>query len=323
MRGSGYVPRADGTPEWTAGPKQVHFDRVEWTVVPDVGTATAAMQAGEMDWWEKLDFDQKPLISRDPNLRMFLVESTGNCGFLRMNTLHPPFDNPAIRRALLGGVNQADFMAAVAGDDATAYRTDLGYFPSGTPLASDAGMAALTGPRDYGRVKHDLAAAGYKGERIAVMVASDFPTLAALGNVGADMLRKCGLTVDQQTADWGTIVQRRASKAAPDKGGWSVFFSTFTGIDMASPATSSGLRGNGLDGWFGWPDAPKLEQLRDQWFAAPDDAAQKAIGRTIQMQAFEDVPFLPLGQYFQPTVQQRSLTGTLTGLPVFWGVRRA
>ena len=30
-----YVPRADGTPDWTAGPKVVHFDRVEWHVIPD------------------------------------------------------------------------------------------------------------------------------------------------------------------------------------------------------------------------------------------------------------------------------------------------
>ena len=318
-----YVPRPGGTPDWTAGPKHVHFDRVEWQVVPDVGTATAAMQRGEMDWWEKLDFDQKPLLSKNPKLQVFVIETTGNCGFLRMNQLHPPFDNPAIRRALLGAVNQGDYMAAVAGDDTGSYRTDLGFFPAGTPLASDAGMSALTSPRDLGRVKRELAVAGYKGERVAVMVASDFPTLAALGNVGADMLRQCGMNVDQQTADWGTIVQRRASKAAPASGGWSVFFSTFTGIDMASPAASSGLRGNGLDGWFGWPDAPKLEVLRNQWFEAADEPAQKSAGRDLQRQAFEDVPFLPLGQYFQSTVQQRTLTGTLRGLPVFWNVRRA
>lgn len=29
-----YRPRQDGTPDWTAGPKIVHFDRVEWTVIP-------------------------------------------------------------------------------------------------------------------------------------------------------------------------------------------------------------------------------------------------------------------------------------------------
>ena len=318
-----YVPRPDGTPAWTAGPKHVFFDRVEWTVIPDTATATAAMQRGEMDWWEKLDFDQKPLLQKDPKLQVFVVETTGNCGMLRFNCLHPPFDNPAIRRALLGAVDQADYMAAVAGDDRSAYRTDMGYFPPGTPMASDGGMQALTGKRDLGAVKQALAAAGYRGERIVVMVASDYPTLAALGNVGADMLRRCGMNVDQVTADWGTIVQRRASKAPPDKGGWSVFFTTFTGLDLANLAVDSALRGNGEAAWFGWPTAPKLEQLRDQWFTAPDEAAQLAIDHQAQLQAFQDAPFLPLGQYFQSTVQQRSLTGTLTGLPLFWGVRRA
>nr|WP_158743935.1 ABC transporter substrate-binding protein [Acidisphaera sp. L21] len=318
----GYIPRSSGKPEWTAGPKQVHFDRVEWNVIPDTATATAAMQRGEMDWWEKLDFDQKPLLAKDPKLQIFVVETTGNCGFLRFNELFPPFDNPAIRRALLGGVIQGDYMAAVAGDDTSAYRTDLGYFPPGTPLASDAGMSALTSQRDFEKVKRDLAAAGYKGERVVVMVASDFPTLGALGNVGADMLRRCGMNVDLQSTDWGTIIQRRASKAPLDKGGWSVFFSTFTGIDMASPANSQGLRGNGAAGWFGWPDSPKLESLRANWFNAPDEAAQKKIGEELQRQAFNDVPFLPLGQYFQSTVQQRNLSGTLRGLPVFWNVKR-
>jgi peptide/nickel transport system substrate-binding protein len=322
-RFEGYVPRKDGVADWTAGPKIAHFDRVEWNVIPDTATATAAMQRGEADWWEKLDFDQKPIVAKDSKLQVFLVETTGNCGFLRMNQLHPPFDNPAIRRALLGAVDQADYMAAVAGDDHSGFRTDLGYFPAGTPMASDAGMTALTSPRDYDKAKREIVAAGYKGERIAVMVASDFPTLAALGNVGADMLRRCGMNVDLQSTDWGTIIQRRASKASVDKGGWSVFFSTFTGLDMANPATSQGLRGNGDKAWFGWPEAPKLESLHDAWLAAPDASAQKHIGRELQAQAFQDVPFLPLGQYFQPTVQQRSLTGTLRGQPLFWNVARA
>lgn len=322
-RFDGYTPRAEGTPSWTAGPKRAFFDRVEWHVIPDTATAAAALQRGEMDWWEKLDFDQKPKLARDPNLQVFVVETTGNCGFLRFNCLHPPFDNPAIRRAQLGAVDQADFMQAVAGDDTTATRTGVGYFTPGAPMASDSGLQALTSQRDPAAVRRALEAAGYRGERVVVMVATDFPTLAALGNVGADMLRRCGMNVDQVTTDWGTIVQRRASRAAPDKGGWNVFFSTFTGLDMMSPAVNSGLRGNGPAAWFGWPDAPRLEALRAEWFAAPDPAAQQAISRQMQLQAFQDVPFLPLGQYFQSTVQRRSLTGTLTGLPLFWNVRRA
>ncbi|HWK47806.1 MAG TPA: ABC transporter substrate-binding protein [Stellaceae bacterium] len=318
-----YKPRESGTPEWTAGPKIVHFDRVEWQVIPDTATASSAIQRGEVDWWEKLDFDQLPLLKRDPNLQIMTVETTGNIGMLRMNQLFPPFDNPAIRRALLGAVSQTDFMTAVAGDNKENWRTGIGYFTPDTPFANDAGMAALKGPADFDRVKRDLKAAGYKGERVVVMVASDFPALAALGNVGADMLQRCGMNVDLVTTDWGSVVQRRALKSSPEQGGWSVFFTTFTGLDMASPASSVGLRGNGTDGWFGWPTAPDLETLRDQWFAAPDLATQQKIATEMQAKAFELVPFLPLGMYLQPTVQRKTLTGTLTGLPVFWNIRRA
>ncbi len=32
-----YQPRQDGKPDWTAGPKIVHYDRVVWTTMPDAG----------------------------------------------------------------------------------------------------------------------------------------------------------------------------------------------------------------------------------------------------------------------------------------------
>jgi peptide/nickel transport system substrate-binding protein len=34
-RFDGYVPRPNGTPDHGAGPKIVHFERVEWTTMPD------------------------------------------------------------------------------------------------------------------------------------------------------------------------------------------------------------------------------------------------------------------------------------------------
>ena len=76
-------------------------------------------------------------------------------------------------------------------------------------------MQALAGPRDLNKVKKDLAAAGYKGEKIVVMVASDFPVLNAMGQVGADMLQQVGMNVDLRVNDWGSVVQRRASRKPP------------------------------------------------------------------------------------------------------------
>ena len=319
----GYVPRGSGTPDWTAGPKIAHFDRVEWNVIPDAATALAALQSGEADWWEQPSFDLMPVLKRSADITTETLDPTGYPSMLRMNQLFPPFDNPAIRRALLGAVDQADFMTAVAGTDPAMWKDKVGFFPPGSPLQSDAGMGALEGKRDYAKVKQELIDAGYKGERIVVMIATDYPTLNAMGEVGADMLKKVGMNVDVQETDWGSVVQRRASRNPPDKGGWSVFFTSFTGVDQYSPASHLGLRGNGLNTWFGWPTDAKMEQLRNDWFVAPDTAAQKKIGEEMQALAFQDVPYLPLGEYFQPTGYSKKLTGVLKGLPIFWNVDKA
>ena len=318
----GYNPREHGTPDWTSGPKIAHFDRIHWTVIPDAATAAAAMQKDEADWWEQPVFDLLPLLARAPNLATSITEVTGNIGLLRLNQLHPPFDNPAIRRAVLLALDQPDFMAAIVGDTKDAAHTPVGYFAPGTPMASDAGLDALRTKRDPEAARRAITEAGYKGEKIVVMTPGDYPRIDALCNVAADLFRRIGLNVDLQTMDWGTVIQRRASKAPPDQGGWSAFITTFTGADLSSPAGNLALRGNGPAAWFGWPTAPALERLRDQWLASPDPAAQRTIASEIQQQAFTDVPFLPLGQFFQPTVQSRTLTGSLQGMPLFWNVRR-
>ncbi len=321
-RFEGYVPRPGGSPECTAGPKIAHFDRIEWTAIPDVATAAAALQQGQVDWWQEPSLDLTPTLKRDTALTVETLDPSGLPGMLRFNHLQPPFNNPAIRRALLGAVNQSDYMQAVAGEDRSLWRDGAGYFAALSPLANDAGMAALTGKRDMARVKADLAAAGYNGERTVVLVATDLTSLAALGQVGADMLKQAGMNIDVVSTDWGSVIQRRTSKAPVDKGGWSVFFTSFFGIDQFTPATHLGLRGNGEAGWFGWCTSPRLEALRDEWFAAPDMAAQKATAVQIQLQAFQDVPYLPVGEYSQPTAYRKGLTGVLKGLPVMWNVRK-
>ncbi len=63
-----YRPREDGAPDWTAGPKIAHFDRVECSVIPDGATAAAALQRGEADWWEQPLFDLLPTLQNHPGL---------------------------------------------------------------------------------------------------------------------------------------------------------------------------------------------------------------------------------------------------------------
>jgi peptide/nickel transport system substrate-binding protein len=320
---AGYVPRAGGTPDWTSGPKIAHFDRVEWHVIPDQATAAGALQAGEIDWWENPTSDMLPLLRSNGNIKVQVQDPTGQMSCMRLNQLHPPFDNPAIRRALLKAVNQTDYMQAVAGTDPAMWHVPAGFFCPGTPSASDAGMGVLTAPRDIEAARKEIIAAGYKGEKVVLLAPTDFPILKALADVGADLLKKCGFNVDYQAMDWGTVVQRRAKMDPPDKGGWSLFHTFWGGLDQSSPAVHVFLRGNGKEAAPGWPTAPKIEALRNEWLSAPDAAAQKKIAEQIQIQAFEDVPYVPCGQNFYATAYRNDITDVLNGFVIFWNVRRA
>ncbi len=320
---AGYVPRPEGTPSWTSGPKRVFLDRVEWHVTPDAATASAALQSGEMDWWEQPTGDLQPVLRRNRNIVLEIPDPTGLLGIARFNHLHPPFDKPAVRRALLGAVNQSDFMTAVIGTDRSLWRDNVGFFPPGTPMASDAGLGALSATPDMDKVKRDLAAAGYNGERVTLIAASDFPSLNALAQVTNDMLRRAGMNVEYVSTDWGTVVQRRASREASSRGGWNMFCTFWSGVDMFNPGVHQSLRGHGQQAWFGWPTMPRIEELRVAWFDAPDLAAQQAVARQMQEVAFQEAPYLPLGQYFQATAYRRGITGVLKGLPMFWNVQKA
>jgi peptide/nickel transport system substrate-binding protein len=320
-RFAGYKPCEIGEPSFTAGPKIVHFDRVEWHVQPDPATKAAALQTGEMDWWENPVPDLLPQL-RKSNIATPITNPTGTVLTLRPNHLYPPFDKPAVRRALMGAIDQKEFMITAVGDDTSLWSVPAGFFPTLSPLVSDVGMPVLTGKRDYVAVKKALEVAGYQGEKVVFMVPTDQPVLNALSNAVFDMLKRVGMNVDYQATDWGTVVQRRASAKPPAEGGWNLFATGFAGLDFFSPASHLPLRGNGKGAWFGWPDDPKIEELREAWFNASNLASQKMIGEEIQLQAFQSVPYYPLGLARFPTAFRRDIADVSEGFPIFWNVRR-
>jgi peptide/nickel transport system substrate-binding protein len=264
-----------------------------------------------------------PTLQAHPQIATQLASPLGNLGTGVMNHLYPPFDKPAVRRVVLEALSQADFMAAAAGDDPKLWRKDVGLFTPGTAMATDAGLDVLTRPRDLAKAKRDLVAAGYKGERVVLMSTSENPVLGALGEIMHDLLQRLGMNVQYVVSDWGTLVTRRASKAPPDQGGWNIFTTTWTGLDMANPVVEQVLRCGGEKGFFGWPDLPELESLREAWIEAPDQAARKTIAAKMQTLAMRDVPYLPTGQYFYRTAFRRDLRDVVDGQFVFWNARRA
>ena len=319
-----YVPRPHGEGTgWTADPKIVHFDEVVWNTIPDSATAAAALERGEQDWWEFANPDLLPQLRSNKDIRDEVTDKSGVVTFLRPNSLQAPFNNPAVRRAVMGAIDQTMFMQSIT-SDAALYNTPLGFFCPGSPMASDAGMAVLTAPRDMARSKRALEQAGYKGEKVTLMVGSDIVWVKNLCDVAADVMTQLGMNVDYVSTDWGTIMSRRQKKGPVAEGGWSCFVSGQQGVDWLSPPTNNQIRasGTGAGSQAGWPDSPKLEKLRSAWLDAPDPGRQKQLAADLQRQAFQDLPYFPLGQYFQATAYRSDITGINSGFATFWNVRR-
>ncbi len=321
-RNDKYVP-VDGAPDFTAGAKVANFDRVEWIVVPDPATAAGAMQRGEVDWWQNPIPDLLPQLKASPGVNVMLNDTIGVIAMIAFNHIQPPWNNPKLLRAILPAIDQNEFMQTVWGDAASFYHTPCGVFTPGLPMGNLAGMEALSGKRDVALAKRLVAESGYKGEKIVLMSPSDYPLTSALCQMTNDVFTRCGLNVEYASTDWGTLVSRRTSREPVEKGGWSNFCTTYEGLSVANPASHFPIRGNGFDGWFGWPTSPRIEGLRDAWFDAPDLPAQKHECEEIQKAVWDEVPFIPVGQWYNPTATRANLVDVVKApYPIFWGARK-
>src|SRR6266850_1416472 len=287
-----YVPRKEPA-SWTSGGKVVKVDRVEWITMADAQTAVNALQSGDIDFMENPSYDILPVLAANKDIK---IETPNKLGFQtvgRMNFLLPPFDNVKVRRAALLAMNQKDVLDALIGNPEY-FKICGAFFMCGTP--------------------------------IVIMAPGDVVTLKAQPVVAAQALRAAGFKVDLQATDWGTVVSRRTSQKPIKEGGWNMFFTNWAGADVINPIVNFAIGGKGKNGgWFGWADDPKIEQLKDAFVRAATPEEQKTITADIQKEAYDQVIYIPLGEYTQPSAWRKSLTGVLDGpaTPVFWNIDKS
>jgi peptide/nickel transport system substrate-binding protein len=183
----------------------------------------------------------------------------------------------------------------------------------------------LRTPRDYAKVKQALAAAGYNGEKIVVIVPTDVNELGHMTKAGGEQLRRAGMNIDLQEMDFGSVLRRRTSQGPPDKGGWNMFCTLIDrSVPNVHPYGHPAIRADGKQGTNGWADSSRIEELRGAWLDAEDFDEQKRICGELQLQLWHDVPFIPLGEYWQASAYRNTLTDVMPGcFATFYGVRRA
>ena len=319
-----YIPRKE-PPSWTAGGKVVKVDRVEWITMPDAQTAVNALQSGDIDFMEIPSYDILPVLAANPDIKVDTLNKLGFQTVGRMNFLLPPFDNLKVRRAALLAMNQKDVLDALVGNPEY-FKTCGAVFVCGTPLATDVGSEAIVKGNGMAEAKKALAESGYDGTPVVVMVPGDVVTLKAQPTVAVQLLREAGFKVDAQATDWQTVVSRRASQKPPKEGGWNMFFTNWVSADVSNPISNLSIGGQGKKGgWFGWAEDAKIEKLKDDFVRAASLDDQKKIATEIQKEAYDQVIYVPLGQYLAPSAWRKSLSGVLDGpaTPVFWNIDKS
>lgn len=321
-RFAGYVPRSE-TASWLAGGKRIVFDRIEWKTIPDSATVAAALQNGEVDWCEVVTDDLVPLLRKSPGVSVGTGNPMGNICDVRVNHLHPPFNDLRARRALQMSVDQTDYMTAAFGDDPSIWQRSASFFIPGTPLYSEQGGEPLKGKRNLALAKTLLAEAGYRDEPIVLLVPTDIAVAKAWGDVTADLLKQLGMNVRYEALDWGTVGKRRAKTEKPADGGWHMFVSAHPGDSCVNPAAYSQLEASGDAAWFGWPKSDAVQAKFAEWYAAPDIAAEKIAVAGLNQAAMEHVVYIPGGFYKGLGAWRTNVTGIVSApFPMFWDVSK-
>jgi peptide/nickel transport system substrate-binding protein len=319
-----YVPRKE-PPSWTSGGKIVKVDRVEWITMPDAQTAVNALQSDDIDFMEIPPFDLLPRLAANNDLKVETLNKLGFQTLGRMNFLYPPFNDNKIRRAAFLAMNQKDVLDALIGDERY-YSICGAVFICGTPLATEEGSESLVKGTGMAEAKRLLAESSYDGAPVVLMAPGDVVTLKAQPIVAAQLLRHAGFKVDVQAADWQTVVSRRASQKPPKEGGWNLFFTNVTAADVMNPIANLQISGRGKNGgWFGWPDDPKIEALRDDFAHSSSLTERRKIAADIQKEVYDKVIYIPLGQYRTASAWRKSLSGVIDGpaTPVFWNIDKS
>ncbi len=325
VKNPGYVPRSEPA-SGIAGGKRVLVDRVEWLVIPDAATQSAALQRGEVDFVESPAADLVPSLRRAGGIAVEPLWGTGTQGTLRINHTNPPFDNPAARLAMHNFVLQPDMILAVTGD-AKFGQVCGALLICGSPNGSEHGADLLISkdPPEV-RIKRGvemLKAAGYKGEKLIFLDPQDQPIMHGATQVMVDAMRRGGLNVDMQTMDWATLITRRTVKG-PAANGWHLFMTTGGPLGPSNPAFHIQMSGGCDKAFFGWPCDEEIDRLRAAWVRETNPVKARWLAENIQLRGMQIGVYMPFGQYLSPAAWRDSLAGLLR-VPetiVFWNIAK-
>lgn len=268
---------------WGQKPK---IDKIEFRILPENATRVAALESGELHLINNLPTDTLSRIESNPDLQV-LSTSSNRVIHVGLEFNRPPFDDVRVRQAM----NYATDKQAIVEDL-------LGGYPdiaTGPMHPSVAGFPSGLTPYDYNpeKAKQLLEEAGY-GDGITVKFG--YPTGRYLmdkqvGEAIIGQWEQIGITIEPETAEWGTFFNNRATLLKYDA--WLYGFGAVT----SNPDYALQWFGRGRK-WGGDYENPAVDELLSKADAEVDQAKAIAMYEEACRIIWDEAAWVFL--YYQP-----------------------
>jgi peptide/nickel transport system substrate-binding protein len=269
---------------------EAYLDTLEFRIVPESGVRTGSLQSGEVDVIGSIgQQDEAPLTGAGAQLP---ARSNPGVTFgFGFNLTKPVVSDPAVRQALLVGLNRQEIVGAVFPSQT---KPATSVLASTTPAYSD--DSAQLG-FDAARAGSILDAAGWApgpdgirakdGQKLSIPVT--YSAVAATNKPALELIQQQARTVgiDIQVQEV-PIAQAAQVQAAGD------FSALWFNVTRADPDILRGQLSSSGANYFRLPAGTPLQSLLTAQAAEPDPAKRAAIVDQVQAEALKEGVFVPV-----------------------------
>lgn len=276
---------------------------------PSNEQANLALIHGEIDWTGTfIPAIDRVFVGRDPAHHQYWFPLIGSTVFLYPNTTRPPFDDPAVRKALSMAIDRELVVrVAMHGTTRPADATGLSdrHDAWRNQAVADAGDWVRYDPERAGaaldeagwRRSPDGVRRNQQGETLTVeiQVVSGWSDWVRAAQIISQQLQAIGVDASVVSPDFGAWMEKLSRAEFSMSLGWSgdgaTPYALFDGL--MNPATVKPVGESAPTNWhrYGHPRAEELLQVLER---NPDESAQRAAVDELQRLFSQDAPAIPL-----------------------------
>ena len=272
-----------GEPVGHGGHKYQYLDVIEFIPVPDEAAAVAGLQAGDYHYLSTVSSDQFETLSDAPGIVVQQLPPN-DIDVIVLNWRSPLTENLLIREAVQAAISSEPILQAAHGEGF--YRVDPGV------MLQETAWHSTVGEEFYNQGNPELASqlleeAGYDGTPLRFMSTQEYQYLYNIGLVAVQQLEEAGFTVEFETFDWATVVERRADPEL-----WDAFPTSYP--FSPDPTQLSLLQ---LCEWPGWWCSEETSDFFDDLRSDSDFETRFTHWEAIQSNFYTEIPMIKVGDF--------------------------